>query len=109
MTNLNTIRSQALQLSPPEREELAQQLLESLTGMSDDSSILVDPEFEEEMHRRINSLADGTAKFTSGENFLAQLQEIRTRTQAREFPIAWGAAYRHQPEAQAKESAANVW
>ncbi len=79
MTTLSAIRTQALQLSPPEREELAQQLLESLPITSHDSTISVDPEFEQEVHRRINSLDDGTAKFTSGDQFLAELQALRQR------------------------------
>ena len=78
-TTLSAIRTQALQLSPPEREELAQQLLESLPTTSGDSSISVNPDFEEELHRRISSIEDGTEKFTSGDQFLAELQAIRKR------------------------------
>jgi len=79
MTTLSAIRIQALKLSPPEREELAQELLESLPAASAESPISVDPDFEDELHRRIRASEDPAAKFTTGEEFLAELQSLRRR------------------------------
>ena len=74
MTTLSAIRSQALQLPPAEREELAQELIDSLDSEPSDSPLTVDAAYEEELQRRIASVEDGTAKMTDGDAFLAELR-----------------------------------
>lgn len=81
MSTLNTVRSQALQLSPIEREELAQELIESLPVTNAEDSATVESEYEEEIQRRLQSIQDGTAKTTSGDQFLAELQSWRQRAE----------------------------
>lgn len=79
MSNFRAVQKQALQLSPAERELLTHDLLESLLPVTTESSLWVDPDYEQELHRRINSLANGTATLSTGEEFLAELQQWRER------------------------------
>jgi len=72
MNTLSAVRTQALLLPPAEREELAQDLIESLDLQSE--PLTVEPEYEQELQRRIASVANGTAKLTDADTFLKELR-----------------------------------
>ena len=74
MSAVEVVRNEALKLSPVEREELAWALLDSLPAAAD-PPLSVDPEYEEEILRRVKSIEDGTAKLIDGKEFLAELRK----------------------------------
>jgi putative addiction module component (TIGR02574 family) len=71
--------SEALGLSPDERFQVAQQLLDSLDG---DFPVLDEPEFQAELQRRLDAVADGTAELVDGEQVFREARErLRQRHQ----------------------------
>ena len=74
MSAVEVVRTEALKLTPLEREELAWALLDSLPVVAD-PPLSVDPEYEEEILRRAKSIEDGTAKLIDGQEFLAELRQ----------------------------------
>ena len=82
----DALLQQALNLSPDERYELAQQLLDSL----DDDLLPDDPAFHAELNRRLDSIADGTAELlpwdVARENIRAELERRRAARQSENPP-----------------------
>ena len=72
-----TLLQQALNLPPDERYQFARRLLDSLDG---DDLLPDDPAFHEELNRRLESIANGTAEYVDGEEvFRAISERLRKR------------------------------
>jgi putative addiction module component (TIGR02574 family) len=75
--------TEALGLSPDERFQLVQQLLDSLEG---DELLPVDPTFQAELNERLEQVSKGTAKLIpweeARENLLDELQRRRAARDA---------------------------
>jgi putative addiction module component (TIGR02574 family) len=70
---------QLLALPEEDRAAIADQLNESLGDLGDD----LDPEFEAELQRRLDSVADGTAELIDGEQVFREARErIQKRRQS---------------------------
>jgi putative addiction module component (TIGR02574 family) len=77
------ILSEALTLSPDERVQLAQQILESVD--SEEFPILNDPEFQAVLNSRLEDVSNGTAELipweVARENIQSELQKRRMMRQ----------------------------
>lgn len=70
---------QVLELSPQERSDLVNHVLDSL----DAEPLSDDPEFQAELQRRLDSVATGTAELIDGEQVFREARErTRKRRQA---------------------------
>jgi putative addiction module component (TIGR02574 family) len=73
-----TLLEQLMKLSEAERLMIAERLFESLSDEKQQEAIdetLNDPEFQEELQRRLDSVADGTAELLAPEEVFAQVRE----------------------------------
>ena len=75
--------SDALLLTPPQREELAMLLLESLPDDRDDGPFVVDEELAQVIERRLEERAAGTARVVDLASFTAT---VRAAAQAPQKP-----------------------
>ena len=76
----HALLQQALNLPPEERYEFARRLLDSLG----DDLLPNDPEYQTELQRRLDSVADGTAELIPWEQARAEIEaELERRRAAR--------------------------
>jgi len=80
---IEQIRSRALGLSKPEREQFARELFtvgEELVELDDGADGEVDPQLDGVITRRLTSIRDGSAKLLSRDEFFAR---VRSKIAAR--------------------------
>ena len=82
MSIANDLLTQALNLPPQERAALAHELLQSLPD-EDDTPIVIDEEYEDELLRRIEDIRLGRAKTVDLETFK---QTLRDAAQGKSSP-----------------------
>ncbi len=75
-TNLDRVRSEALQLSELERAELARDLVRSLDAPEDANT---DKAWEREIARRLSAIDAGTAALNNRDEFRRRIQARLTR------------------------------
>jgi putative addiction module component (TIGR02574 family) len=73
-SNTTQLFTDALQLAPPQREELAMLLLDSLPDDVSDTPVVVDEALEQEIERRLAERAAGTARVVDLATFTATVQ-----------------------------------
>ena len=77
--SVESLLAQAKALSDTEREELARRLYDTLPPLPEmpvvwDSEEEAEAAWQEELRRRLDSVADGTAQLLDGEQVFAELQ-----------------------------------
>lgn len=71
---LEKIESEALQLSPPEREKLIHRLIISLEGESKESLEAIARAWDEEIARRVADMDAGRTQWIPADEVMAQLR-----------------------------------
>ena len=73
---LEKLETEALQLSPPEREKLIHRLLLSLEGERTESPEAIAKAWDEEIARRVADMEAGRTQWIPAEQVFAEIDEI---------------------------------